>query len=163
MNTNECYRELGDEWIVKQEVMAEVEAFTCLMYGQAREVSVDKVRSIMLKKMVGDDEQLTIKSKVDLARLPPCKNNLIPHVHRVNHRLANYKRANQATFWHPKPSDEGQGWEKTTHGILEPVWSCGPILPTSLTDLIETIEEEETVEEEAEEFDYDELMFSDDE
>ena len=143
--------------------MAEVEAFTCLLYGYAREVSVDKVRSIMLKKMVGDDERLTIKSKVDLACLPPCKKNLIPHVHRVNHRLANYKRANQATYWRPKPSDEGQGWEKNVHGVLEPVWSCGPILPTLLTDIIETIEEEETFEEEVEEFDYEELMLSDDE
>lgn len=143
--------------------MAEVEAFTCLLYGYAREVSVDKVRSIMLRKMVGDDERLSIKSKVDLARLPPCKKNLIPHVHRVNHRLANYKRANQATYWRPNPSDEAQGWEKNTHGVLEPVWSCGPILPTRLTDIIETIEEDETFEDEEEDFDYEELMMSDDE
>lgn len=162
MTNDDYYRKLGDEWVITEDVMKDIEAFTCLMYGYAREVSVDKVRSIMLKKMVGDDEQLTMKSKVDLARLPPCKRNLIPHVQRVNHRLANYKRANQATFWRPKPSDEGQGWEKNENGVLEPLWSCGPVLPTCLTDLIETVEEEETMEEEAEEFDYDDLMFSDD-
>jgi hypothetical protein len=37
--------------------------------------------------MVGEDEKLTTKSKVDLGRLPPCKNNLMPHVGRVDNRL----------------------------------------------------------------------------
>ena len=64
-----AFRQLGDDWTVKPEVMADVEAFTCLMYGQARETSVDVVRGKMLKKMVGEDERLTTKSKVDLARL----------------------------------------------------------------------------------------------
>ena len=80
-----AFRQLSDDWTVKPEVMADVEAFTYLMYGQARETSVDVVRGKILKKMVGEDERLTTKSKVDLARLPPCKNNLIPHVGRVNY------------------------------------------------------------------------------
>ena len=70
-------RQLGDDWTVKPEV-ADVETFTCLMYGHARETSVDVVRGKMLPKMVGKDEKLTIESKVDLAHLPPCKNNLFP-------------------------------------------------------------------------------------
>ena len=33
------------------------------------------------------------------------------------------------------------GWEKTENG-LEPIWSCRPILPLSLVDLVEkTVEE----------------------
>ena len=127
------------------------------MYGQARETSVDVVRGKMLKKMVGEDERLTTKSKVDLARLPPCKNNLIPHVGWVNYRLAIYKHANQPCFWRPKPYDNGQQWVKTEEGFLEPVWSCGPILPPSLIDLIKKVEEEE----EDEEIDYDELLLGD--
>ena len=117
--------------------MADVEAFTCLMYGQAQETSVDVVRGKMLKKMVGEDESLTTKSKVNLARLPPCNNNLVPHVGRVNYRLAIYKHANQPCFWRPEPYDNGQQRVKTEEGFLEPVWSCGPILPPSLIDLIE--------------------------
>ena len=153
-----AFRQLGDNWTVKPEVMVDVEAFTCLMYGQAQETSVDVVQGKMLKKMVGEDERLTTKSKVDLARLPPCKNNLIPHVGRVNYRLAIYKRANQPCFWRPKPYDNGQQWVKTEEGFLEPVWSCGPILPPSLIDLIKKVEEEE----EDEEIDYDELLLGDD-
>lgn len=66
------FKKLVDDWTVKPEVMADLEAFTCLMYGQARETSVDAVRGKMLIKMVGEHEKLTTKSKVDLALLPPC-------------------------------------------------------------------------------------------
>ena len=142
----------------------DIEAFTCLMYGQAREKSVNAVCSIMLKKMVGEDKQLTTKSKVDLARLPPCRDNLVPHIGRVNHRLAIYKQADKPIFWCPKPCDPAQGWEKNDEGILEPLWSCGPILPPSLIDLVEktTEEVEEVEDEEDQEIDYDELFSDDD-
>ena len=76
----------------------DVEAFTCLMYGHDRERSINSVRSIMLKKMVGEDEQLTVKCKVDLSRLPPCRDNLVPHIWRVNYRLATYKQAEKENF-----------------------------------------------------------------
>ena len=86
----------------------DVEAFTCLMYGHDRERSINSVRSIMLKKMVGEDEQLTVKCKVDLSRLPPCRDNLVPHIWRVNYRLATYKQAEKENFWRPKAYDPGQ-------------------------------------------------------
>ena len=144
-------RRLGDEWSVKPEVIDDIERFTCLMYGQARETSMNAVRSIMLKQMV-----------VDLSRLPPCRDSLVPHIYRVKHRLAYYKRADKATFFSPKPYDPEQGWKKTEEGILEPVWSCGPILPPSLIDWVEkTVEEVEEEEEEEEEIDYDEVLNDD--
>ena len=49
-------------------------------------------------------------------------------------------------------------------GILEPVWSCGPILPLSLIDLLEKTAQEVAEDEEAEEeqeIDYDELLNDD--
>lgn len=146
---------------MKPEVHQELEQFTCLMYGQPRESSVNAVRANMLKKMVGDDEMLTIDSKVDLTRIPPCQDSLIPHVQRVNYRVACYKRAHQPIFQRPKPYNTGQGWEKTEHGVLEPVWSNGPILPSSLTDVLERLDceiEEDEVEEEEVHFNYDEML-----
>ena len=110
--------------------MDDIEAFTCLMYGHARQRWINAVCTLMVKNMVGKDEHLTTKSKVDLSRLPPCRDNLAPHVARVNHRLAIYKQANEVNFWSPKPYEHEQGWEKTGEGILEPVWSYGPILPS---------------------------------
>ena len=135
------------------------------MCGQDREKSVDAVRCVMLKKMVGDDKHLTIKSKVDFARLPSCRDRLIPHIERVNHRLTNNKRAATPVFWRSKPYEPGQGWEKTADGILEPVWSHGPVLPPSLIDWLEnTAEEAENNEDGNEllEIDYDELFDEDD-
>ena len=70
------FRKLGDEWSVDQDVTDELEAFTCLMYDYTREKSVDSVRNIMLKKMVGENEEPTMRSKEDLSRLPPCKRQL---------------------------------------------------------------------------------------
>ena len=156
-------RKLGKEWNVDQKVTDDIEAFTCLMYGQAREKSIDTVRSIMLKKMVGEDEKLTTKSKVDFSRLPPCRDNLLPHIFRVNHRLAIYKRANQPIFWRPRPYEPDQGWEKSEEGFLEPVWSRSPILPPSLIDLLENVadEEEEEIEDELD-VDFDEFLHDDD-
>ncbi len=133
------------------------------MYGYAREKSINAVRSIMLKKMVGEDDELTMKSKVDLSRLPPCRDNLIPHIDRVNHRVANFKRADQPIFLSPMPMDPGQGWEKNEDDVLEPIWSCGPILPPSLIDLLEkTTEDEECSFDEIQDIDYNDAYNDDD-
>ncbi|KAG1678651.1 hypothetical protein GQR58_013324 [Nymphon striatum] len=56
------------------------------------------------------------------------------HISRVNHRLAIYKRADIPIFWSPKPYDPEQGWERNDEGVLEPVWSCGPVLPPTMID-----------------------------
>jgi hypothetical protein len=129
------------------------------MYGHSKQTSIDTVRGIMLRKMVGENKLLTSKSKVDLSRLPPCRDNLVPHIERVNYRVALFKRANTPIFWHPKPNDPGQGWAKNDKGILEPVWCSSPVLPPSLTDLVEKTAEElennDEYAEEMEESDYD--------
>lgn len=41
---------------MKPEVTADMEAFTCLMYGEARKTLMDAVRGKMLRKMVGENE-----------------------------------------------------------------------------------------------------------
>jgi len=108
------------------------------MYGQARETSVNTVRVNMLKKMVGEDEILHSKSKIDLARIPPCLDYLIPHSQRCNHRLACHKRATQSIVEKPKPYDTYQGWCKVEGGSLESVWTKGPVLPLTLIDLLDS-------------------------
>ena len=94
--------------------------------------------------MVGDGEKLTSKSKVDLGRLPPCYSALKPHVQSVNHCVALYKRAHQAIVEKPKPYEEGQGWLRNdSNNMLEPIWSCGGILPTAFVDILETTANED--------------------
>ncbi|WAR02903.1 hypothetical protein MAR_009461 [Mya arenaria] len=51
--------------------------------GYNATVSLDVVRHKMLKKMSGDEEQLSTKTNVDLSKLPPCKSNVLPHIQRV--------------------------------------------------------------------------------
>ena len=66
-------------------------------------------------------------------------------------------------FWRPNPYDPGQGWEKTEEGILEPVWSSGPVLPPSHIDLLqEAVQEAEVGEDDGQEVDFEEFL-SDDE
>ena len=113
------------------------------MYGETRETSVNLVRAKMMHKMVGRNEKLISKSKVDLARIPPCLNSLKPHIERVNYRVACLKQAHTPIFDTPKPDEEGKGWMKNDAGDLEPIWSYGDILPPSLADLIEDDGEEE--------------------
>ena len=137
------------------------------MYGRRRDTSVDVVRAKLLRKMVGENEKLTSKSKVDLARLPPCHSALKQHVQRVNHHMCLYKRADIPILEKPKPYDPGQGWMKTDDGVLEPLWSSNPVLPESLVDLLGTVESEDDDADEDEfdlnDFDFDSGDESDDE
>ena len=169
----EAFRQLGTLWQVTDMIQEEMESFTCIMYGHGRLTSVDAVRAKMLQKMVGVDRALDASSKVDLERLPPPKVCLVPHVQRVNYRVACYKRADQAIFERPNPNNQGMGWEKSMEeGVLEPVWSVGPIFPPSLLDLLAGEEETEALGEETddveeetqiEEIDFDDLSNDDDE
>ena len=112
----------------------------------------------MLKKMAGENEVLSKKSKVDLSRILPCHDSLIPHLERVNHCMAGYRRAANAIWGAPKPNDGGQGWVIGDQGILEPIWSIGLILPPSLIDLVdETAKEQEIEKSTEEEIDEDDL------
>ena len=62
---------------------------------RAKGINEDVVRATLLRKMVDEDNQLTIKSKIDLKKLPPAEGNLKPHIYHVNHRVATYKRASE--------------------------------------------------------------------
>ena len=74
------------------------------MYGFPRLNEINQVRKAQLEKMV----LLKKKSKVDLTNLAPCRNDFQPHVERVYHRVAHFKRAHQAYFEAPKAYEENQ-------------------------------------------------------
>ena len=104
-------------------------------------------------------------SKVDLTRLPPCQSALIPHIQRVNHRVAFYKKADIQIVEKPNPTDDGQGWCMNERGVIEPVWSSGPILPISLVDLLDKnqVNSQNIDDDSEEEIDIDDFLDSDDE
>ena len=126
------------EWAVFDDISSNIEAFTCLKFGYSREKRINAVRAKILRKMVGEDNQLTIKSKINLSRLRPAEDNLKPHIYCVNHRVATYNRASEPIYWTPKPWEESQGWVKNVNGVMEPMWSLRPVLPQSFMDILET-------------------------
>ena len=68
----------------------------------------------------------------------------------MNHRVTLYKRADEPILEKPNSYVDGQGWIWPDDIVLEPVWSCGPVLPNSLVDLLDTGDREEEEEEEKE-------------
>ena len=73
--------------------------------GHPRIDNVDEVSAVMLKKMAGEDQVITAKSKIDLSRLPPCRQTLYPHIKRVNYRIAQWKRSNITIFEVPPATE----------------------------------------------------------
>ena len=143
-------RRLIRQWNLKYHMLEQLEEFICLMYGQNRESSMDGLRAKLLRKIVGEEEKLTSKSKIDLVRLPPCHSALKPHIQRLNHRVALCKCADESILENPDLYDDGQGWLRTEDGVLKPVWSCGAALPNSLVNILDTGDREEEKEEDEE-------------
>ena len=129
---------LGDTWTVEAETTRLLEAFVCTMYGCPRETSVNTCRNIILKRMVGEDECLSIRSQADLCRMPPCQDNLVQHIRRANYRLCVLKNAQTPILEHPDNYEERYGWVRKNN-VLEPLWVEGPILPETLICLIESV------------------------
>ena len=102
--------------------------------------------------MAGDNSNLLSNDKFDLSRLPPCVSNLIPHIYQVNHRLAFYKRTHIPIIESPNPWDDKQGWTKSPNQVMEPIWQIGPILPSSLVDILEGVQSAEEEFTEVEQF-----------
>ena len=99
---------LGEDCNINPQVLKQLEQFTYLS-------SVDVFHASLLRTMIRKVEKVTSNSKVNLARLPPCHSALKKHVQYMIQRDALYKAS-----------------RRTDYGILEPAWSCGPNLPTSL-------------------------------
>ena len=114
------YRKLGENWKI-----------------------VNSIRSKILRKMVGEDKPLSIDSKVDFARLPPCRDSLLPQIQRVNYRVSRYKKVHIPIFERLKPYDEDQGWVCGETNIIEPLWTKGGILLQSVIDLMGTDDNDE--------------------
>lgn len=68
LNANRIYhfvfKILEEEWTVSDDICSKIEVITCLMFGYTREKRINVVRAKMLRKMCGEDKQLTIKSKL---------------------------------------------------------------------------------------------------
>ena len=137
---------LGKEWQPDEEANTELEEFTCHMYGKPTCKSVNTARASMIRRVTGGStSSLKDLKKVDLSRLPPCKRALVPHIKRVNYRLAQWKHAHLPTADIPLPTED-HGWTQR-EGRLEPMWNDGPVLPPSLNEIACSNEKEDSEDE----------------
>ena len=64
--------------------------------GWHRGIHVPDVLSMQYAAPCWSGWWVMIKFEVDLSRIPPCRDNLIPHIGCAKHRLAIYKRADKS-------------------------------------------------------------------
>ena len=73
-----AFRQIGDDWKVKHRVMKQLEQFEYLVYGHISKSFVNAVHVKLSHKMVGKNNKLISKSRVDLSRRP-CTSLLCSH------------------------------------------------------------------------------------
>jgi len=67
---------LGNCWDVSQELMEQLDAFTCALYGRQNVRNVDELRFLKLSEVGLDDQLVNPAKNVDLASVPPCRKSL---------------------------------------------------------------------------------------
>jgi len=129
-----AFAELGESWTVAEVVVASLEEFTCLLYGDKRVTKVNTLRHTRLLKKCGEDGKLKPSKKIDLASLPPCQSSLVEHINRVNFQVGIWKRAHIPKPDIPDPT-KGHGWT-VDDGKIQPKWTGKNVLPTELVDIL---------------------------
>ena len=100
-----AFKQLRVKWEVKEQTYSALEEFTCLMYSNVSIKSINEIRALMLRKMVGDEDKLSTKSKVDFSHLPPCRDSLLPHIDSVHYKLCMWKQSHIPISECPLPQD----------------------------------------------------------
>ena len=173
------FKRFGEEWSVSNDICSKIETFTCLMFGCTREKRINVVRAKILRKIVGEYNQQTIKSKIE-----NTIEDILNHTYILGvgcsaqfcsynqrsylfFRVATCKRVSEPIYWIPKPWEENQGWVKNDNGVLELAWSLRTVLSQSLMNILETtaddLEErnEENTTDKDEEMDFEEMFEED--
>ncbi len=128
---------LGDNWTVNDDLMNTFDAFTCIVYGNTRIKSVDKIRYVKINDLCSAEGILPTKN-IDLGSLPPSRKSLEQHLLRANYQVAIWKNSH---IPNPQiPCAEGHGW-MNVDGRLEPKWFEGDMLPQLLIDHCDSDEE----------------------
>ena len=114
------FTKLGENWNVTEELLNELEMFTCFMYGRQQFQYVNNLRYHMLKEKC-DADGISASVNIDLSTLPPCRKTLKQHCLRANFQACIWKRSHEATPDVPLPQ-HGHGWQ-VQDGVLQPIWT----------------------------------------
>lgn len=112
MTKNEVPKDLstdGQHAPFKRNPYSRIRNIHLLSVWLSEEKNIDEVRALILRKMAGIANDTFRSGKVDLARLPPCKSRLIPHIRRANLRVYQWKQSHDHFPELPPPTSHG--WE----------------------------------------------------
>ena len=73
---------LGNNWEVPNDLINELEDFTCKLFGKTHITKIDDLRLYMMKEKCGTEETIS-PHNIDVATLPPCRSSLTQHIRRV--------------------------------------------------------------------------------
>ena len=126
----DAFGQLG-EGCLSPETISKLETFTCKLYRDTSETSIDRLRYSMLKMdldKIRRTREKSAKSKrnIDLSRLPPPQQCLEEHIKRVEYQVAIWKNAD---VQYPVLANTDNGWRHAENGLVEPNWYKGDILP----------------------------------
>ena len=130
------FTSLGTTSTLTEGQFEDLEAFTCLMYGERSGVKgINKLRYTMfMTHYTPQNKLLSSDSGMDLSLLPPCRSSLQMHVTRVNYQMLIW---NQADVPYPELQRpyQGHGWDLQGNR-LEYKWTKEQMLPKELIDLV---------------------------
>ena len=152
------FASIGETWNTSEDLIKQLDEFTCAMYGKPKVSSVNDLRLQMLQQRCSDDGKLDASLNIDIARLPPCLQCLEKHIRRVNFQVAIWRRAHVAEYDVPDPTN-GHGWI-LQNGLIQPLWTSGDVLPIQLEPVLERVVEHtpDTDDEDDEEEGYDDII-----
>ena len=105
---------------MQEEMIDDLESFTCCLHGRSRFSKVDEMRHHLLTDKCGE-EVISASQNTNLATLPPSRCSLKQHIRSCNYQVTIWKRGDQPVPDIPNPT-EGYGWI-LNNGILEPLWT----------------------------------------
>ena len=123
----ETFKQLGQEWTLSEELMTNLEIFTCRLYSAQTDITeVNEMRYQLFRIKNGD---------VDSSQLPPCKDSLKMHAVRANYQAAIWQRSlnNNATIQNPV---DCSGWTLDDQRELTINWITGPMAPDALLEFL---------------------------
>ena len=128
-NIQQIFSRVGEEWDLSQELMNDLEGFTCLLYApKEASTNVNDLRYTLF---------CTKKGEIESHQLPPCRDCLEKHAQRANFQAGIWKRCLEQDPHVPSPI--GRGWRiEKDEGKEELVvhWMDGQPAPTAVLDLL---------------------------
>lgn len=125
----EAFQEMGQGWDLSQNLMEQLEKFTCLLYAAKSDtIKVNDLRYHLF---------CARKGEIESHQLVPCEDSLRKHAWRANYQAAVWRRSLEQDPDPPTPV--GRGWKLENQdgkNYLTIDWMDGQSAPEAVLDLL---------------------------